>query len=333
MCFFFQVEFAYSSAQELADYVKQMFYQPRKSNANHKYSAKKISEMLNIKKDPQDPLQSSLHIDILGQERFFSFEEKDHKQVVKEIMEYMRDLEKGVERHYTKVFNSRQVSVMFPMATGIPFIYKYKEPIVVHIQSKISGKVDYNHKNFKEMTSTMDQEIQFTFARNIDGSVGFMDTLSNQLASVGVVKKYQANIPIKVNWEIKYGEYKMKLNPLRPDQDTTIAHYSVWPYSAYQKKDSLTPVSQDPTTKLVERPKKVLSTDYKFGQPMGTIFHVQGYSYSKNFRKAGNVLQALFNIEELLAPSDIALTHYNVKFLAKQSKNKGVKVTLVHGTY
>lgn len=307
-------------------------YEPLKSNANHKHTAQKISEMLNIRSEPQDPIQGAFFYTILGQERFFSFDENDLLTLVQDVMEHMKQVEKGMETHYTKVFNSNQVSVMFPIASGMPFIYKYKEPVAIHVQAKSTGKVVRDPNTHKEMSLLMDKELQITAARNIDGNVGFMDTLSNKLASAGVVKKYQVNVPVKLNVQISSGEAKMNVEPLRIDQDYTIAHYSVWPYTTIQMKDTLVPYSQDAATKIVERPRKVSSTDVKFGQQVGAVFQLQGYSHSNDFRNT-NPLQVVSNIANLLALRDIGLTHYNLKYLAKQSQNKKLTLTAVYGMY
>lgn len=308
-------------------------YEPLKSDVTQKYSAQRISEMLNIKRQPQDPVMGSFFYAISNQERFFSFDENDLTRWVQDVMKYMKEVEQGVEKHYTKVFNTNQVSVMFPVASGMPFIFKYKEPVLLHVQSKAKGSISGHVKNRKDVSIVVDKEILLTAARNIDGNVGFMDTLSDQLASAGVVKKLQVHVPLKLNIQMHSGESKMKVEPLRPDQDYTIAHYSVWPYTAIQKKDTLVPYSQDPSTKIVERLRKVQSTDVKIGQQLGTVFQLQGYSYSKDFRNAGNMLQALSNVGDLLAARDVALTHYNLRYLGKQSQNKIITLTAAYGTY
>lgn len=308
-------------------------YQPLQSDATHKYSAQRISEMLNIKRQPQGPLVGSFFYAISNQERFYSFDEGDLTRLAQGFMKYLKEVEQGVEKHYTKVLNTNQVSIMFPIASGMPFIFKYKEPVVVHVASKAKGTINPHTKNHKDLSVVMEKEVSLTAARNIDGNVGFMDTLSNQVASAGVVTKYQVNVPVKLHIDMHSGEAKMKVEPLRPDQDYTIAHYSVWPYTTIQKKDTLVPYSQDPTTKIVERVRKVQSTDVKLGQQLGAVFQLQGYSYSTDFRNAGNLLQALSNMGVLLAQRDIALTHYNLRYLGKQSQNKVVTLTAAYGTY
>lgn len=303
------------------------------SQANHKYPAEKIAQMLNIKRDPEQPLEASVYIDLINQQRFFTFSENDLKQLPQDIKQYMAEVAQGVDKHYTKVLNQAQVSIMFPVAMGMPFIYKYKEPTVIHIQSKAKGQMSFNHQE-NGFQASMDKEIQFTYARNLDGSVGFMDTLSNQYSSVGIVNKLQLNVPVKMNIQLKPRELKIRVQPLHPAMDTTLIHYSVWPYSSSQKKDGLVTISQDPTTKIIERSRKVYSTDNKVGQKVGMLFHLQGYSYSQDFRSMSRMFPSsdlLSNIMYTFNQQDDALTHFNFRYLGKQSQNKAVTFNVVYG--
>lgn len=309
--------------------MNRMNKQSPKSEAQHKYSAQKVSEMLNIKPEPQDPLEAALLVAIMGQERYFTFSENDLQQLPLTIGQFFSSLTKGAESHYTKVLNQAQVSIMFPVGMGMPFIYKYKTPTVVHFQGKVQGQINPQSKDAADING----EMQFTFARNIDGSVGFMDTLSNQFASVGVISKFQLNVPLKMQLQLKAGDLKIQMEPLRADQDNTIVHYSVWPYSAYQKKDSLVPVALDSATKVTSRKNKVVSIDTKFGQAIGNQFQLQGYSHSSDYKSLGNLLsQDLFTtINNAFYQRDVALTHFNFKYLGKQSPNNRITLTAAIG--
>lgn len=303
-----------------------------RSEPNHKYSASKISELLKLKYDRQEPLEADFSINFMQLERYFTFNEDDLKKLPIVIRDLIKNLTQGIHKHYTKVLNQAQVSLMFPTAMGMPFIYKYKEPTVLHVQGNVKGNMDLT-KQPRDFSGSIQKEIQITYARNIDGSVGFYDTLVEKFASVGVVNKAQLYIPVKADIQMKPGEVKIHLEPLAPEQDITIAHYSVWPYSTSQKKDSLVPVSQDPATKIINRNNKVNSIDYKFGQSAGTQFQFQGYSYSKDYTNFAGMIRSndlLSSIANMLYQRDIAMTHYNFRYLGKQSSNKGVTVTAAY---
>ncbi|XP_052753066.1 vitellogenin-like [Galleria mellonella] len=329
-----QISASFSNVDQFIDYFKYLFSQMYRKqemsqDPNHKYSAEKISEMLNIKYNDFKSMEAAFYLEILNQQRLFTFSESDIKQLPKFISQYFSNLNKGIEQHYTKIFNQQQVAVMFPVAMGVPFIFKYKEPTVVHIQGKLKGQ----HKEGKVFVK---KEIHLTYARNLDGSVGFLDTISNQYPCTGVVNKLQVNVPLKLHLGMNLQEVQLSLEPLHPDQDYNLLHYSVWPYTANQKKDSLIPVSQDTTTKVIDREFKTSSIDTKFGQSVGMQFQFQGYSYSsdyKNMKSMCNCRNLFVNFVSVLSQKDVALTHYNLKYLAKQSQNKRVTFTAVHDTF
>ncbi|XP_063370028.1 vitellogenin-like [Cydia amplana] len=329
---------SFSNYRQFIDLLMQKMTTERQTapqSADHKYSAEKIAEMLNIKHDSQKPLLASFFIDFMNQQRYFSLTQEDMNRIPALFGEYLSNLNKGYDIHYTKVFNQAQISIMFPLASGMPFIYKYKEPTVVHIQAKSKGQINIPSIRNREYSMKQDNEIQFTYARNIEGSVGFLNTLDSQFVSAGIVTKHQVNVATKVQIQAKAGEVKIRLEPLRPEQETTMAYFSVWPYTANQKKDSLTPVSLDPTTKVITRRNKVVSVDYKFGQGTGTQFQLQGYSYSNDYRNYGTTMQGqdlLSNIIFALNQRDVAMTHLNFRYLGKQSQNKAIAITVAYDT-
>ncbi|CAH2243727.1 jg8786 [Pararge aegeria aegeria] len=328
---------AASSGRKVVEYfINNMFAESNRDRSgefNHKFSANKISEMLNIKVDDKDSLEASLYMDFMNEQRLFAFGENDIKDLASRWAGYLEKLTNGIDVHYTKVINRNEVSVMFPLASGMPFIYKYKEPTLIHVQGKIKGKVDFLDREGYKTAITLDKDIRLTYAENHDGSVGFLDPLGNQYAVAGLVRKFQVYIPLRIRLEMKPGEIKTNIKPVEPEQDTTLVHYSVWPYTANQKKDSLVTFSQDPTTKVITRPNKEVSIDYKFGHQIGTPLQVQGYSYSQDFRNIGRMVRSndlLSSLINAFKQRDVAQTHFNVRYLGKQAKSKGVWLTGVY---
>ncbi|XP_045456674.1 vitellogenin-like [Melitaea cinxia] len=339
-------EYTYSAAtsdkQQLVEYFfNEVFKRTNKqenaapNELNHKYSAQKISNILNIKNKNEKPLEASIYFDWMNQQRYFAFNERDIKDLGFQFGEWLSGWPKGTNKHYTKIVNINQVSVMFPLAAGVPFIYKYKKPMILHIQTNNNEQFNATNNNEHKTEMALNSDVSFTLAVNYEGSVGFLDTISNQYPSVGVVEKFQLHLPFKMRLEVKSGEMKLRLAPREPEQDSTIVHYSVWPYSANQKKDTLVTISQDPNSKVIIRPQKVLSVDYKFGQQIGAIFQLQGYSYANDYRNFGwffNSKNYLSNLYFALKQRDIAQTHWNLRYLGKQSKSKAVSISAVYDT-
>ncbi|KAL4712509.1 hypothetical protein ACJJTC_007525 [Scirpophaga incertulas] len=314
--------------------LKKLMHQQSKPEAEHMYSVEKISQMLGSIQKAKSPLAGALNINLMGQERFFAFDASDWKQMPSRLVNYLLSLDKGAEMHYTKVFNQEQISIMLPLCSGMPFIYKYKTPTVVsaHVKSKSQAHQVGEEATF---TTSMENEIHLVYARNLDGSVGFMDTLVNQYAQVGVVSKVQVQLPVKIQMENKKEHFEFSVEPIHPDQDSTVVHFSIWPYSTIQKRDSLVSVSLDPNTKVITKTRKVVAVDTKFGHSVGHVLHLQGYSYSSDYNignsfKLNNILGSFGN---LLYPRNIAMTHFNLRQLNKQSHNKRVSFTFSDQTY
>jgi hypothetical protein len=290
--------------------------------------------MLDIKRKHHNTLEGSLTFNWMGQERYFAMSASDFDQMPSLLAKYTSKLAEGAEGHYTKVINQAQVSIMFPVAMGMPFIYKYKEPAVLHAATKMGASKDLSVNETKYFK--IETEIQLTYARNLDGSVGFMDTLTNEYAKVGVVSKIQIQLPFKLQLEKKQDNFEIAFEPQRPEHDETLLHYSVWPYSSIQKRDSLVTVSHDTNTKVISRRQKTASIDTKFGQSFGFVCQIQGYSYSSDYENYGKFFESkslLNNLANIMYQRDIALTHFNFKHLGKQSQNKRVAFTFAYGKF
>nr|AXM43802.1 vitellogenin [Conopomorpha sinensis] len=304
-------------------------YEPKK--LNHKYTAKDVADLLKIRHDLTDSQEAAFYFSWMEQERYFAFSKYDFDILSSDMIKALDKLSKGVDYHYSKTINTNQVSVMFPLASGMPFIYRYKEPTLMHVKGKASAMIA--HKD-KATRSTFGMEMHMTYAKNLDGSVGFFDILTNHYSSVGVQNKLQFNVPIKIELEREDNELKIEVEPLHPEQDIALAHYSVWPYSARQKKDAHVTVAVDPTTKVIERVNKVHNIDMRFGQAaIGSQFQMQGYSYSTDYRNIATLLKTddlLGNMAYIFNQKDIALTHYNLRYLSRQSPNKRMSISLVY---
>lgn len=304
-------------------------YEPHKSKVDLKYSAKKIAETLNIKRVPRSPLEGALFLDNMQQQKLITFNEEDLKSFIASTIKNMEQLFNGVNVQYTKVLNHKQVYVVFPLVAGVPFIYEYSEPFMYSVNGQVNIKLN---KDTKDFAGSLHKELDFVYTRNLHGRVGFQDTLGNVYASAGVINKIQFYFPTKLNTVINTGEIKMNFN--FPVKDTTLIHLSVWPYTALQKFDSLSTVSENPATKFIKRPVKVDSTDIKIGYKVGVIYQLKGYSYSNDFKdtsKHYDEADFLKTIGTLLYQKDVALTQYSLKYLAKETKNKDITFSLFYG--
>ena len=255
----------------------------------------------------------------------FTFNERELTDFISEIGVNLRNLFSGLESQYTKLVIDKQVIVTFPLAAGMPFVFAYTEPIVLNFQLRSSTKLGM------EMVTSFNTDIDFIYARNLDGSVGFWDTLSGNYASTGVVNKFQINIPIKINTKTKTGDLKFTFK--LPEKDANLIHLSVWPYTTVQKMNSPLTAAEEPATKLVKRSTPAESIEMNVADYAGVGLYLMGHSYSSDYKKDLFAADILTNIRNLLYQKDIACTKFELTYVASMTKNKDVTTTMVFGEF
>ncbi|XP_050555399.1 vitellogenin [Spodoptera frugiperda] len=320
-----QVTLSVTGVQQLLEYIIGMMYEPGKVKADLKFSAKELAEKLNIKPKSWDPLEGSMFLENLNQQKLITFNEEDLKAFIANLIQNAEQLLKGVDVQYTKVLNHKQTYVAFPLASGVPFYFEYNEPLMLSFNGNVKFQFEKTSNQFY-----VHKNIDFTYARNLDGSLGFLDMLKGEYAAVGVINKLQLHFPVNLNTHIL--PKQIKLNFVLPEQDATLVHWSVWPYTTWQNVDSLLTVSETTATKYIERPAKVLSVDTKIGSSVGLSYHVQGYSYSSDAKELNKLFDADFltNFGELLYQKDVALSQFNFKYIAKECENKDITLNLFY---
>uniref|UniRef100_A0A2A4IZG8 Vitellogenin domain-containing protein n=1 Tax=Heliothis virescens TaxID=7102 RepID=A0A2A4IZG8_HELVI len=323
-----QVTLSISGVQQVIEHIADLIYEPTKAKVDLKYSAKKIAEKLNLKRQKPDSIEGALFLENLNQQKLITFSEADLVAFISSTVENMNQLFNGVDVQYTKILNNKLTYVIFPLAAGVPFFYEYTEPLMYSFNGQVKIKLD---KNSKSLAGSLQKDIDFIYARNVDGTVGFLDTLNDVYAAVGVVNKIQFYLPANVNTVLEPGQLKLSFK--LPEQDATFVHMSVWPYSTLKKIDSLQAASENPLTKVFKRAEKVVSNDIKLGSSAGVSLLLEGYSYSSDFKSTDLYdTDIISSIGTLFYPKDIALTEFELKYIANESSNKDVTLSLFTDT-
>ncbi|KAH9634982.1 hypothetical protein HF086_004548 [Spodoptera exigua] len=184
-----QISMSICNEQDLFNYLKIPFstYQ-YSSDPFVKFPAKKVAAELNITRK-HDPIEGAMFIDNMNQQRLFTFGQRDLHFLNSDASQKVQRLLTGDEHQYTKVINAKQVIVTFPLAS--------------------------------------DKNIEFTYLRNMDGSVGFLDTITGVYASSGVINKLQYFVPLKLTTKPKF--CKVPPSKLIFGKDANLVHMSVFP--------------------------------------------------------------------------------------------------------
>lgn len=325
----FQATLSISDLQDLFEHIMDVVAVsgPTKVAADLRFSPEEITKVLDIKRKARQPLQASLFIDNLNQQRLFTFTERELGEFFASLLKGAENLIGGTESSYVKVIFDKRVYASFPVAAGVPFIYSYSEPTAFIIQNQASFKFGFGGGR------VLKNAFKLTYARNLDGKVGFVDTFGEVLAYSGVVNKLQFNIPLKLSFTSKKETYHLDFE--LPEEDVNLIHLSVTPYTDFRYKSNGWQESRDnPSTQIIKRSAKVLSADENLGALVGVALRLQGYSYSADYKNPSWNLfdgDVVANVQELLFQKDIALTEFNLNYVAKETKNKAVSYTLFIG--
>uniref|UniRef100_A0A2A4IXX6 Vitellogenin domain-containing protein n=1 Tax=Heliothis virescens TaxID=7102 RepID=A0A2A4IXX6_HELVI len=312
-----------SDMQHLIEYIYGLVMkQGEKPKDDFEINIKTVLEKLKIKPEHRCDLEGSFFLNNWNQQMLLTFTESDLNSWIMNLTKEPHQLQKAVD-NYIKILIQKSVFITFPLATGMPFMFDYSEPTALLLQTNaklITGE--------GMSAESLKNELQFTYARNLDGSAGFLDPISDVYVSAGIVNKLQLHLPINLDWEYKSNELKLSLQ--WPEQNANLIQMSVWPYTTLQKTDSLQTAAENPLSKLIERPKKVISSDFKLGQLTGTVFQFQANSYSSDYKDPTSLFDndLLTNVRNLLYQKDVALTQFNLKYLATESQNKAFSVTV-----
>lgn len=316
-----QFTLSVSDMQHLIDvYTNKLGNYKRQEKGDFKFSAKKIAEILNMKHKHRCDLEGSFFLDNWNQQTLITFNEQELLSFIKAPFQGRGESER--EAHLVKLLSSEDVSVVLPLAIGMPFVLEYSEPIAVSLTFKMEHEANSD--------LSQNYELHLTYARNMEGRVGYLDTFRDAYATAGLISKFQFNIPLKVDLSMNP---RFKLDFKMPEQDMSLMQLSVWPYTTVQKSDSLLTIFAEPATKFIERNTKVFTPDFKFGQQTGTVFQLKGYTYSSDYKNPGNLFDAdlLTIVRDILYQKDIAMTEFDFKYLASESQNNAVSFALFYG--
>lgn len=305
--------------QHLWDYLTGLYLQPaRKVDDDFRFSAKKIIDILNLKSEHRCDLEGSFFLNTWNHQTLFTFDENDLKSLIMNYAKKMQQQLTGENYYYTKILIQRQIFITLPLAMGMPFMFDYSEPIATIQQ------IEYKTKIGEEMSISSDIDLKFTYAQNLDGSVGFMDTLGDVYASTGIVNKLQFYIPVKLNTAVALKD--VKFNFEFPKQNANLFHMSVWPYTTLRKADSLLTVLENPLTELIRRPGEELPTNFRAG--LRSILDFEARTYSSDWKDRHTFSD--LNVRDLLYQKDVALTEFNLKYSYDSNKPPNDVTMTVH---
>uniref|UniRef100_A0A1B0CWY3 Putative vitellogenin-a1 n=1 Tax=Lutzomyia longipalpis TaxID=7200 RepID=A0A1B0CWY3_LUTLO len=251
----------------------------------------KVADMLNIQPDQAQPVEAQFLFNLLGSERFYAFGNATIEQHLPEfIREFAGVAKQGYNFHYSKIYNQDQLTIAFPMESGLIFYHHYYVPTYFSVTGDIKAKcqpdVSKAGPRDEDMfapipvpeTINATAQLHLVYSVNMQSQTGFFTPQDQQRYIAGHSRKMHMNLPLAINLEIdlENNHLATTFRPLFPHKAINIAHYSSWPYTARKDIMDLRPVAEAKDIKpLHVRPTVALNT--VFGdKATGVAFRVYG---------------------------------------------------------
>lgn len=306
------------------------------------WSAKKIINLLNIKPNQdKQQLEGQILLDILGSERFFAFNKQSFEQTPQQFKKLVNQLRNGADIKYTKLYNQDDVTISFPLETGIPFTFTMRTPTLMQVNGQIRVRsnpemVD-NSENQIRMPESVNvtAEIDAVYSTQNEVIVSFINPSTSQRYTAGYDKKVQVNVPLQISADIdiRNREIKTEIKPLNTEKSTKFLQMGSWPFTARDNIFNFRPLPESEHTKEI-RSQPTREQENVFGEKQtGYAFVVKG-TQEKDSNQVNNLLKQFFNRDLtsflMFGQQNTSPEHYslNVALDAKRSSTKSTKFTV-----
>lgn len=275
-------------------------HQQNQPKENKRHNFEKIEKLLDIQAEQVEELEAQILMKIANTQRFFALNNETLENLPQNIRRAAKALEKGQPFNATKWFNQEQITVAFPLASGLPFLFTYKTPTLMRAGGEIRVRANPSpaQGNDDEIRAPRSieasAEIDVLYSTQTDARVGFLTLFDHQRYVAAVQKKIQARVPFRMNVKIdsENDEASVHVESLDQKNDVTLLHASSWPYTQRRHIQAAYDSSKEADTKVIKT-NDAKEFDQRFGQAStGLVIHVNA-KYEKEFIDSARAMEYL----------------------------------------
>lgn len=317
-------------------------------NLNEEYSpltADKIIKLLKVNAGQNKQLEGQLLLDTLYANRFIAFDEHTLKRWAHQLREEANELRNGRNINYSKMFNVDDLKISFPLESGLPFEYTYRQSTLVQVDGRIrveatpnvNDNSNYNHGVRVPDQIKFDADFQAVYSTVKQNTMSFINPNSRQRYSGGYDVNYQVYVPLRVasHIDMRKQEVKTEVKPLNENKQYKLLQIGSWPFTTRSDLFDLRPSTLSEHAKNINQ-RPIRETNYPFGQKeTGLAFAVHG-TYEKDLSQLMTIFNQLrkHDLTSLLlfGHQSTLPQHYslNVIFDAEKSSTKMAQFTLAY---
>lgn len=314
----------------------------RNSNQRQsKWSAEKIIKLLNMKPNKAKQMEGQMWFNIMNTERFFTFDKQTLEQMPENAKKLVNELRNGVDLKYTKFFNHEDLTMSFPLETGLPFTFTYRTPSLIQVNGKVQARttpdiVDDSQDALRMPESlNLTAEIDAVYSVLSEVTVSFINPSTRQRYSAGYDKKVQVNIPVRIQSDIdvQNREIQTEVKPLNMEKSTKVLQTGSWPFTTRDDFLKLRPLSESEHTKEIHTNAE-RETRFNFGEKTtGFEFNVEG-THEKDSNQITNAYKAFMKHDMtsflMFGQQNTSPQHYSLNVILdpRRSSSKSAKITV-----
>jgi hypothetical protein len=294
----------------------------------------RLTRVLGIKSRKNGPAEGSAYLSIKDMQRMFPIDES----LAPAFQALADDLSQGPKQgkiqkqiNYQKALMLEDIIISVPTVTGIPVVWTLKAPALASIQG--SAKAEAKENQIKASAT-----LKPVFLARKEAALSFVEPLSMQRFSAGVVKHIQVYTPaqVQVSFDAENQKASITITP-GGDEDKKqiqIAHFHVTPFTQIKKLGDFQPLTKSGEVKKVHYQQKPRESQTSFGQKaLGLKFRIEettehsrsGFaSWAERVQKHSPMSAAAFWSE---SPSN-APREYSVIYDQEQSETEQIKATI-----
>lgn len=324
------------------------------SDDNSPLTADKIIKLLKGKSGQNKPLEGQLLFEAVYGNRFIAFDEHTLKQWAHKLRKEANQLRNGRNVNYAKIFNENDLKISFPLESGLPFEYTYRQSTLVqvdgHVRVETTPKENENdnENNYDDSNENnngirvpeqikVNAELKAVYSTVKQTTMSFINPNNRQRYTSGNDKNYQVYAPLRVTSHIntRTQEVKTDIKPINENKQYKLLQIGSWPFTTRSSLFDLRPSTLSEHAKDIHQ-RPVRQTNYPFGKKeTGLALHLQG-THENDLSQIMTILNQLrkHDLTSMLmfGHENTSPQHYSLNVIldAEKSSTKMVQFTLAY---
>lgn len=253
------------------------------------FTPEKIAQLLNIEHTMKEQVEGKISLRFGNIQRFFAFDNHTIEKLPEYMTRYLKVFSQGKVYNYQKFFSCDELTIGLPTATGLPVVYTLNTPTYYGVKGKVQVNAPEAHTTQTgyqlPKVTTVTQNVEVTYATNIQGQISFVTPYDNQRYISGYNKKTHVNLPIKgsVTVDVPKRHLEVEVKPIEKRGDYKLFHYSTTPYTAVKEVVDFKPITEGSNTKVMgTKPLTVVKEQFG-GKVLGMGFRLEAKTGKRGF--------------------------------------------------